>query len=544
MVKGYSLTINILNSQFCYENCETRRSLCKKQFVVAQIQDNEYPYNQMKEQIGQVFTPLKWAGWLINRWNIFDAWLDGAHICDPTAGEGVFPLAMLHIARQKGVPITAEHLSRLTLIEIVPSHLERFREKVKREFGVNFPNAQIFCQDVITEAHEGKYDILVGNPPWANFGDLPAAYKARLKPFFIQEGLVPDRQKTLLGSSRVDIAALVLKIVLGRLLKKNGVGCFYIPTSLFFGEGAHSGFRDYSARDLQNGVDSRRDFAVDTVYEFTATKVFEDVGTSYCCAKFRVDTPQNFPVSYFKELDGEWIVHKALPLKNPTDPWRVVQNLDELNTETTFEIRLSPEQKPRQGVNTCGANNVFIFDHKPPHLPDQFLYPLATKEIWRQDTTSPHEWILLPYHQQTGKPLIQAELEQWAPLKEHLQNAQEILKARKGTLLRSAINKGIWWALLGVGPYAFAPFKVIWQAYGKSDFTPVILGSVEGQMWQGNQAMHAFIPCWTEHDAQRIKTALENPEIPTLLRQLNGAGKCNWAQPGKIKKILEFDRGV
>ena len=44
------------------------------------------------------------------------------------------------------------------------------------------------------------------------------------------------------------------------------------------------------------------------------------------------------------------------------------------------------------------------------------------------------------------------------------------------------------------------------------------------------------------HEAQRIKTALENPEIPTLLRQLNGAGKCNWAQPGKIKKILEFDR--
>ena len=92
------------------------------------------------------------------------------------------------------------------------------------------------------------------------------------------------------------------------------------------------------------------------------------------------------------------------------------------------------------------------------------------------------------------------------------------------------------------GSLSFAPFKVIWQAYGKSDFTPVVLSSVEGQMWQGNQAMHAFVPCWSECEAQRIKTALENPEIPTLLRQLNGAGKCNWAQPGKIKKILEFDR--
>ena len=495
----------------------------------------------MKKQIGQVFTPSKWAKWLINRWGIFDAWIGGAHICDPTAGQGAFPLAMLHIARLKGVPITAERLSRLTLIEIVPSHLERFRENIKSEFGLDFPASQIFCQDVITEAHEGKYDILVGNPPWANFSDLSPAYKTRLKPFFFQEELVPDRQKMLLGSSRIDIAALVLKVALDRLLKKNGVGYFYLPTSIFFGDGAHSGFRNYRTRGSQNGVDSCRNFAVETVYEFSSTKVFEGVGTSYCCAKFQGDTLQGFPISYFRELDGEWIEHKALPLKNRTDPWRIVKNRDELNMDTRLDIRLAPAQKPRQGVNTCGANRVFIFDHKPSHLPEQFLYPLATKEIWIQNTSLPHKWILLPYHQRTGKSLTWSQIKRWNTLKEYLQNAQDLLQTRKGTLLRSAINRGNWWALLGVGPYSFAPFKVIWQAYGKSDFTPVVLSSVEGQMWQGNQAMQAFIPCWTEIDAQRIKTALENSEVPTLLRQLNGSGKCNWAQPGKIKKILAFD---
>ncbi len=495
----------------------------------------------MNEHIGQVFTPLKWAEWLINKWNVFDAWINGAHICDPTAGEGAFLLAMLHIARKKAIAITPERLSRLTLIEIVPTHLAQFRENVKREFGVDFPASQIFCQDVITDVHEKKYDILVGNPPWANFGDLPPAYKARVRPFFLQEGLVPDRQKTLLGSSRTDIAALVLKIVLGRLLKRNGVGYFYLPTSLFFGDGAHSGFRNYSAKGSQNGPNAHRDFAIDTVYEFTSTKVFEGVGTSYCCAKFRGDTRQDFPIPYFKEVDDKWIEHKALPLRKPTDPWRIVKDLDELNMDTTLEIRLPPEQKPRQGVNTCGANSVFIFNHKPSYLPEQFLYPLATKELWRQNTLLAHKWLLLPYHQQTGKPLTWNEIEQWKTLKAYLQNVQEVLKTRKGTLLRSAINRGNWWTLLGVGPYAFAPFKVIWQAYGKSDFTPIVLSNIDGQMWQGNQAMHAFIPCWTETDAQRIKTALENPEIPILLKQLNGAGKCNWAQPGKIKKILAFN---
>ena len=492
----------------------------------------------MEKQIGQVFTPLKWAEWLINKWEVFDAWLDGAHICDPTAGQGVFAHAMLLMAQRKGVPITRERLSRLTLIEIVPSHLEEFKVDVRREFGIDFPASQIFCQDVITEKHPAKYDILVGNPPWANFSDLPTTYKEQLKPFFVREDLVPDRQQMLLGSSRVDIAALVLKVVLGRLLEKNGTGYFYLPTSLFFGDGAHSGFRDYRVKDSENGPDAYRDFAVDTVYEFDSTKVFDGVGTSYCCARFRVDTQQNFPVSYFRESDGKWVEHKAFPLKNLADPWRVVRKFGELNTGAALEVKLSPEQKPRQGVNTCGANRIFIFNQKPVHLPEQFLYPLATKELWRQGAVSPHKWILLPYHQQTGKPLIRCQIEQYPALRDYLQNVQDVLQARKGTLLRTALKRGNWWALLGVGPYAFAPFKVIWEAYGKDQFEPIVLSGVDGQMWQGNQAMHAFIPCWTEPEARRIKTALKDPAIPTLLRQLNGAGKCNWAQPGKVKKIL------
>ena len=217
--------------------------------------------------IGEVFTPLKWAKWLINRWGIFDAWIDGAHICDPTAGKGSFVFALLDIARRRGVPITPERLSRLTLIEMNAVHLAWFKKNVKQEFGVDFPASQLFCQDVIIESHAGKYDILIGNPPWVNFGDLPSDYKTRLKPFFLAEGLAPDRQQLLLGSSRIDIAALVLKIVLGKLLKKDGVGYFYLPLSLFFGDGAHEGFRNHSA--------NQRDFAVDTVYEFTSTKVFE-----------------------------------------------------------------------------------------------------------------------------------------------------------------------------------------------------------------------------------------------------------------------------
>ena len=481
--------------------------------------------------VGQVFTPLRWAEWLINRWCVFDAWIDGARICDPTAGQGAFALAMLQIAKIRNVSITPDLLSRLKLIELYPSNLAIFRVRANQEFGVNFPDSCLVTRDVTTITKDQDYDILIGNPPWSNFVDLPPAYKEYLKPFFLAEGLVQDRRQTLLGSSRTDIAALVLKIVLGKLLRKNGVGYFYVPLSLFSGDNAHVGFRDYRANN--------RKFAVEELYEFTSTKIFHGISTSYCCVRIRMDVPQEFPVKYLRELDGQWIEHKAVPLREPEDQWRVVQDIDDLKTEV-IEIQLSAQQKPRQGVNTCGANSIFIFNHEPAHIPKKFLFPLATKEMWKEQPPTPRRWILLPYDRVTGKPLSWQQIEHIKGLRDYLEEARSVLKMRKGILIRSAIEKGIWWSLLGVGPYSFSPYKVMWEAYGKSYFNPIILHEADGQIWQGNQAMHAFIPCWSERDAKRILSELQNPAISVLLSQINGSGKRNWAQPGKMKKILSF----
>ena len=184
-------------------------------------------------KVGQVFTPAPWAEWLVTRWGILDAWIGGASICEPTAGQGAFALALFKLARSKGVQITSELLSRLTLIEVYPPHMDAFKLKARQEFDIEFPSSRLLGLDIITNPPNSKYDILFGNPPWSNFNDLPDCYKEELKAYFVAEGLVPDKKAALLGSSRADIAALVLKVVLGKMLNKRGMGCFYLPISLF-----------------------------------------------------------------------------------------------------------------------------------------------------------------------------------------------------------------------------------------------------------------------------------------------------------------------
>lgn len=402
-------------------------------------------------EVGQVFTPPRWAEWLIARWGIFDAWVDGASVCDPTAGQGAFALVLFRVAKSRKIQISTELLSRLTLIEVSPFHLHAFKLKAGEDFEVDFPLSQLLPLDVVTDTPAVKYDILCGNPPWSNFADLPDPDKEKFKPCFLKEGLLPDKRQALLGSSRVDMAALVLKVVLGKLLRRGGIGCFYVPSSLFCGGNAHRGFRDYTA--------NRRKFRVDEVYEFTRTGVFEGIATSYCCARFQMDTPHRFPVRYFKETGSGWEEHRAISLKLPGDQWRILRNGGSAALET-------PIENPLSSINR--------------------------------------------------------------------------LVSRKGVLIRSFIDRGIWWDLLGVGPYSFAPYKVIWEAYGKSCFEPVILDGRNGQEWQANQSMHAFIPCWGENQAKHVHSALRHPGIPVLLEELNGKGKCNWAQPGKIEQILSL----
>src|SRR5207245_10336178 len=86
----------------------------------------------------------------------------------------------------------------------------------------------------------------------------------------------------------------------------------------------------------------------------------------------------------------------------------------------------------------------------------------------------------------------------------------------------------------------FAPYEVGWEAYGKTKFRPRILGSHDGKPWQANQAMHAFIPCSSLIEAENLLDRLKNSNIESYLKSLGVEGTCNWAQPGRIKRFLQF----
>ncbi|HTR80374.1 MAG TPA: SAM-dependent DNA methyltransferase [Bacteroidota bacterium] len=495
-------------------------------------------------------TPLETTKWVVEKYGLFEDWVDGATVLDPTAGDGNFLEAFILLAREKEVTINRWMLKRLFGIEREKKFIANFRRRMRKCYGLDIPEENFYAGDFILSDHKMKADIIVGNPPWQNFNELPDRYKERLKPYFFTYHLAENPRALLLGGSRIDIAALVIAKSLTNHLVHKGKAFFFLPLSIFLNDLAHRVFRKYALGETK--------FAVKEIYDFEGESLFDGVATRYGFVAFQRDAMQEFPVPYFVKDRGSWVRKDARPLFRPDDPLSVGKHRKtRVPLDEPFKrIKIALHSKPRQGVNTCGANDVFIFDRlknldehtaivgnkncEGIRLPTEFLFPLTVKDNFTQHDPTPRRYVLIPHNAHTGKPLELFEIEKEPLLQKYLNSQRAVLQKRKGVLINAWIARGYWWALLGVGKYSFSHHKVMWEAYGKKRFLPKVFSNAGDLCWQGNQSLHAYIPLASLASAKKIQRRLQMPFVEKFLSSHRMEGTCNWAQPGRISRLLEF----
>jgi hypothetical protein len=495
--------------------------------------------------IGAIFTPLQWAEFAIEQFGLFDKWMAGNSIFDPTMGEGNLVEALIALGIKKGFRTTELPIENLYGVEINSRFFDKFFEKIHDRYGLelsreNFVNADIFFLKV-----EKQFDTIFGNPPWQNFVDLPSDYKGIIKQAFFKYDLIGNAQDLLLGGSRIDIAALVIQKTIEKNLKPKGEAIFFMPLSLFLNDGANKHFRTYKVHETN--------YWVDKIFDFNDADVFEGIATRYGLVHFVRNEKQQFPIKFCRWEKGVWKDYFAKPVFHETDPLSIVENIDDDFKEVFVPINIKKESAPRQGLNTCGANNVFFFhayreidedycfveNTEKAVLPKKYVFPLITGKNFKQEYILPDKWVFVP-HNLNGKPIEWQQIQQEETLTSFLLPYKNQLSGRKGTLINVWIQKGYWWALLGVGEYNFFPFKIVWEAYGKTAFKPKIFPGT----WQANQSLQAFIPLKSKDEANDVLHLLKNKKIEDYLRSLKMEGTMNWAQPGKIKKLIQYKEEV
>jgi hypothetical protein len=471
---------------------------------------------------GEVFTPIEWGRFAVREAGILERWLNGAIVFDCCMGSGNLFLALISEALDKGFSLDRLPLQNIYGTELYQHNIdawfktaEEMQLPVKRE---NFVRADFcFTKPFI------KADILLTNPPWISFGNLEANYKEQLKPLFQQYGLIEPNNKILLGKSRVDLSALIITIAGADWLKDDALIAAFLPSSLFSSM-VHEQFRDF---------DKNMKTSLNKIYHLTNRKVF-NVNCLYLFAIF--DKPQKPKAS---ALQYTWCKEKQC--------WETSPFHHQHATVKDFSLfSYKKTNTPRQGVNTGGANALFIFDKavfkdksvevsnksNSAVLPRQYLYPLLSPQNFRGEDSA-LRWVLLPYTK-NGKLLDYAEIKKNKLLYNYFSQNETSLRARKGALLANYTKGEKFYALLGVGPYSFAPYKIIWQAMGAKQFVPKIF---DGR-WQANQAMHSFIPAYSKEEAEKLFNYLTSTEVCRYVEKRYGVGHQSFAQPHVIKELF------
>ncbi|WP_234408469.1 Eco57I restriction-modification methylase domain-containing protein [Marinilabilia salmonicolor] len=244
------------------------------------MKTDENSANHIK--IGDVFTPVRWACFAIEQFGIFERWMKGATIFDPTMGQGNLLIALVEYGVEKGFNLKELPILNLFGNEINTNYhkkaLQFFLDEFNTDMSGNFSNRDIL------ELPPVPYDIVLGNPPWQTFNDLPDNYKKKIKPCFEKYRLTGNKKNLLLGHSRIDIAALIIKATIQEFLKPGGNAYLFMPLSLLLNDGAHETFRSYTSTEAP--------FSPVEVFDFNKEDVFNKIATRYAGSFSEKQTPR------------------------------------------------------------------------------------------------------------------------------------------------------------------------------------------------------------------------------------------------------------
>ncbi|MFX0094781.1 MAG: class I SAM-dependent DNA methyltransferase, partial [Candidatus Hodarchaeota archaeon] len=397
----------------------------------------------------------------------------------------------------------------------------------------------------------GRFEYIVGNPPWINWESLPNNYRKESEPLWRKYNLFSLKgYAARMGGGKKDLAMLFLHRSMDLYLKDNGHLIFIIPQSVFQSAKTGEGFRKFQLSDKES-------FCVEKVDDLSKIKPFHAINKTaiiYC----RKDKETSYPVPY-----NIWTVHKKIDPKRfsserflegvqvqhlwatPAEgkagaPWVFYLPSDSDIVSVLSLNRGASSYKARAGVCTW-MNGVFylrilqkfpdgtlLIENLPQsgrykslpciqkRIEPDLVFPLVRGRNVRLWSAYPSEYILVPQDPKKKTGLSLDKMNKNYPLSyEYLFKFKEFLEQRSGYKKYFTKEKDPFYTIYNVAESLFVPNKVVWPEIG--DFVCSPLFSVQDK-WLGakvplinNKIM--YIPVESEEEAYYLSGVLNLPAI-------------------------------
>jgi len=432
----------------------------------------------------------------------------------------------------------------------------------------------------------GQFDYIVGNPPWINWEHLPDGYRQSIKPVWERYGLFPHGgMDTILGKGKKDISMLMTFTVMDGLLRAGGKLGFIITQSVFKTAGSGQGFRRFRIPQPNSQFVPLQVLHVD---DMVALQPFEGASNRTAVMVLKKGEPTTYPVPYTlwrkkkgvrftydsslaEVLSATVRLHFAAEPVDPNDPTSPWLTAHPHALTAIYKVRGKSDYKAHEGVNTGGANAVYwveIIDRRPDGLvlvrnltqgakvqvpevieavESDLLYPLLRGRDVQRWKAEPSAYILMVQDPEKRRGYSEEWLQENYPRTYgYLKRFEEVLRKRRSRGISDMVRKGApFYTMFAVGPYTFAPWKVVWLGFGATEMKAAVVGSVGGKPVMTNQAMHPFVSLDKEHEAHYLCACLNSSVVNLAVISHTQLGGKSFAQSNILERIRipRFDPG-
>jgi hypothetical protein len=353
-----------------------------------------------------------------------------------------------------------------------------------------------FLKNAFAPLGAGRFDLVVGNPPWIRWGYLSQAYRDATLFMWKQYGLFSLKgSEARLGAGEKDFSMLFTYAAADYYLKPRGTLGFLITQEVFKSKGAGEGFRNFR-------LDEKKPLRVLKADDLTAVQPFEKAANKTALIVLRRGEETKYPVPYtvWKRKKGvgkiptDASLQEALPLLTKTrlqaspigkrtGAWQTFAKgqaeLHAIEGHNRYVARLGARVEP-YGVfwltisqvmsngDLLVANRADAGKRKIKQVEERIepglVFPAVRGADVRRWCAKPGIFILMSQNPQEKKPYDEAEMKRrWPRTYGYLTRFKDVLLSRGSKTVRQLAERTEFYAMFGIGPYTVAPYKVVWK---------------------------------------------------------------------------------
>jgi hypothetical protein len=407
---------------------------------------------------------------------------DQRRVVDPACGGGalLYAAARRMLARGQSPRAVAQLIAG---VDSDPRAIALARETLSGLLAGEMP--ELVCQDALTDAPAVRPgELVVANPPWIRFADLPRETREATRPLWQRYGLFSlSGAAARLGGGDKDLALLFTLVAADRYLSPGGRLAVLITLEALKAKGAGEGFR----RFVLPGGEPLRPVAA---HDLRALRAFPGAAGKPAILVLDRDAAPTWPVPFFvhrregtaRELPARpagdrtgapWQVGDAVALRRPGDdaPCYRARMGARVEPYGVYWLRVL-ERDAR--AHRLVVENVPELGKRPiqrvrAELEDIFARPALRGRDVRAGEARPELFALLVQDPVRRAPIPRARLAAEAPLTlAYLTRFADILLARGSRPVRELALRTEFYAQYGVGEYTLAPHQVVWNRMGNT----------------------------------------------------------------------------